>query len=116
LPSFYAPEFYSLGGFLNLSGLPETALLGPNYAITRAVYFRKIGRGGEGFFEFPAYIGMSLEAGGTWNEPGAISWGTAHKDGSVFLAFDTFLGPLYLGSGYDTRGLAAFFLFLGRTF
>jgi NTE family protein len=116
LPSFYAPEFYSLGGFLNLSGLPETALLGPNYAITRAVYFRKIGRGGEGFFEFPAYIGMSLEAGGTWNEPGEISWGTAHKDGSVFLAFDTFLGPLYLGSGYDTRGLAAFFLFLGRTF
>ncbi len=116
LPTYYAPEFYSLGGFLNLSGLPETALLGPNYAITRAVYFRKIGRGGEGFFEFPAYVGMSLEAGGTWSEPKEMSWGTAHKDASVFLAFDTFLGPLYLGSGYDTRGLAAFFLFLGRTF
>jgi len=116
VPTFYAPEFYSLGGFLNLSGLPQTALLGSNYAITRAVYFRKIGRGGEGFFEFPAYIGMSLEAGGTWKEPGEISWGTAHKDASVFLAFDTFLGPLYLGSGYDTRGDAAFFLFLGRTF
>jgi NTE family protein len=116
LPTYYAPEFYSLGGFLNLSGLPETALLGPNYAITRAVYFRKIGRGGAGFFEFPAYIGMSLEAGGTWSEPKEMSWGSAHKDASVFLAFDTFLGPLYLGSGYDTRGLAAFFLFLGRTF
>jgi predicted acylesterase/phospholipase RssA len=110
------PEFYSLGGFLNLSGLAQTSLIGPNYAITRAIYFRKIGRGGEGFFEFPAYIGMSLEAGNTWNERGEISYGSARKDGSIFVAFDTFLGPLYLGSGYDTRGTSAYFLFLGRTF
>ncbi|MGO8854724.1 MAG: patatin-like phospholipase family protein [Steroidobacteraceae bacterium] len=110
------PEFYSLGGFFNLSGLPQTSLIGPNYAITRAIYFRKIGRGGEGFFEFPAYIGMSLEVGNTWNERGEISYGSARKDGSIFVAFDTFLGPLYLGSGYDTRGSSAYFLFLGRTF
>ena len=110
------PEFYSLGGFFNLSGLPQTSLIGPNYAITRAIYFRKIGRGGEGFFEFPAYIGMSLEVGNTWNERGEISYGSARKDGSIFVAFDTFLGPLYLGSGYDTRGNSAYFLFLGRTF
>ncbi len=110
------PEFYSLGGFLNLSGLPQTSLIGPNYAITRAVYFRKIGRGGEGFFEFPAYIGLSLEIGNTWNERSEISYGSARKDGSIFVAFDTFLGPLYLGSGYDTRGSSAYFLFLGRTF
>jgi NTE family protein len=110
------PEFYSLGGFFNLSGLAQTSLTGPNYAITRAIYFRKIGRGGEGFFEFPAYIGMSLEVGNTWNERGEISYGSARKDGSIFIAFDTFLGPLYLGSGYDTRGNSAYFLFLGRTF
>jgi NTE family protein len=110
------PEFYSLGGFFNLSGLAQTSLIGPNYAITRAIYFRKIGRGGEGFFEFPAYIGMSLEVGNTWNERGEISYGSARKDGSIFIAFDTFLGPLYLGSGYDTRGDSAYFLFLGRTF
>ena len=91
-------------------------MIGPNYAITRAIYFRKIGRGGEGFFEFPAYIGMSLEVGNTWNERSEISYGSARKDGSIFVAFDTFLGPLYLGSGYDTRGNSAYFLFLGRTF
>ena len=79
-------------------------LLGPNYAIARAIYFRKIGRGGEGFFEFPAYIGMSLELGNTWEHRGDISFGSAHKDASVFLAFDTFLGPVYLGSGYDQTG------------
>jgi NTE family protein len=110
------PEFYSLGGFFNLSGLAQTSLIGPNYAITRAIYFRKIGRGGEGFFEFPAYIGMSLEVGNTWNQRRDIGFGSARKDGSIFVAFDTFLGPLYLGSGYDTRGNSAYYLFLGRTF
>jgi NTE family protein len=110
------PDFYSLGGFFNLSGLAPTSLFGPHYAITRAIYFRKIGRGGEGFFEFPAYIGMSLELGNTWDHRGDMSFGSARKDGSVFLAFDTFLGPVYLGTGYDQHGSSAYYLFLGKTF
>ncbi len=110
------PEYFSLGGFFNLSGLSPTSLYGPNYAITRTIYFRKISRGGEGFFEFPAYIGMSLEMGNTWAHRGDMSVGSARKDASVFVAFDTFLGPVYLGSGYDTRGHSAYYLFLGRTF
>jgi NTE family protein len=109
-------DFYSLGGFLSLSGLAPQSLIGPDYAIARAIYFRKIGRGGEGFWEFPAYIGMSLEVGNTWERRSAMSYGSARKDASVFLAFDTFLGPLYLGTGYDESGNSAFFLFLGRTF
>jgi len=109
-------DFYSLGGFFNLSGLAPQSLTGPDYAIARAIYFRKIGHGGEGFLEFPAYIGMSLEVGNVWERRGEISYGSAHKDASVFLAFDTYLGPLYLGTGYDDRGNSAFFLFLGRTF
>jgi NTE family protein len=110
------PEFYSLGGFFNLSGLAPQSLLGPHYAITRAIYFRKIGRGGEGFFEFPAYIGASLEVGNTWAQRGDFSLGSAHKDASIFFAIDTFLGPVYLGTGYDERGTSGFYLFLGRTF
>jgi NTE family protein len=110
------PEFYSLGGFFNLSGLAPDSLIGPNFAIARAIYFRKIGRGGEGFFEFPAYLGLSLELGNTWQHRGDLSYGSARKDASVFFAFDTFLGPVYLGSGYDQAGTAAFYLFLGRTF
>jgi NTE family protein len=110
------PELFSLGGFFNLSGLAPTSLFGPHYAIARAIYFRKIGRGGEGFFEFPAYIGMSFEMGNVWQQRGDMSFGSTHKDGSLFVAFDTFLGPVYLGSGYDTAGHSAFYLFLGRTF
>ncbi len=110
------PDFYSLGGFFNLSGLAPNSLYGPNYAIARTIYFRKIGRGGEGFFEFPAYIGASLEVGNVWQHRGDINFGSAHKDASLFIAFDTFLGPLYLGSGYDTAGHSAYYLFLGKTF
>jgi NTE family protein len=109
-------DFYSLGGFFNLSGLAPQSLLGPNYAITRAIYFRRISRGGEGLFEVPVYIGMSLELGNTWQQRNDMNVGSARKDGSVFVAFDTFLGPLYLGTGYDTAGYSAFSLFLGRTF
>jgi len=110
------PEFYSLGGFFNLSGLASQSLIGPHYAISRAIYFRKIGRGGEGLFEFPAYVGASLEVGNTWERRGDMSVGSARKDASIFFAIDTYLGPVYLGTGYDERGTSGFYLFLGRTF
>ncbi len=109
-------DFYPLGGFLNLSGLAPQSLYGPNFAIARAIYFRKVGRGGQGFFDFPVYIGMSLEAGNIWQQRSSFGWGGAHKDVSLFLGLDTPVGPLYLGSGYDQSGNNAFFLFLGRTF
>jgi hypothetical protein len=34
----------------------------------------------------------------------------------VFIAIDTLLGPVYVGSGYDQTGQAGYYLFLGRTF
>ena len=116
IPPTAVPDLFSLGGFFNLSGLAPNSLYGPNYAIARAIYFRKIGRGGEGFFEFPAYIGASFELGNTWQRRSDMSLGSARKDGALFVAFDTFLGPVYLGSGYDTAGHSAYYLFLGRTF
>ncbi|MFO1469243.1 MAG: patatin-like phospholipase family protein [Steroidobacteraceae bacterium] len=109
-------DLYTLGGFFNLSGRPAQSVFGAHYAIARAIYFRKIGRGGEGLFDFPAYLGVALEAGNAWNRRGDISLHSAHKDAAVFLGLDTFLGPLYLGTGYDEAGTSAFYLFLGRTF
>ncbi|MDE2348702.1 MAG: patatin-like phospholipase family protein [Gammaproteobacteria bacterium] len=109
-------DFYTLGGFLNLSGLAAGSLDGPNFAIVRSAYLRKIGHGGAGLLEFPAYLGVSVEAGNVWQRRGQISYGGAHKDIALFLGLDTLLGPLYVGGGYDTRGLSAYYLFLGRTF
>ena len=109
-------DLYTLGGFFNLSGLPTQSVYGAHYAIARAIYFRKIGRGGEGLLDFPAYLGLALEAGNAWEHRGEMSFKSAHKDATLFLGLDTLLGPLYLGTGYDESGSSAFYLFLGRTF
>lgn len=107
---------YSLGGFLNLSGMAPGSLAGRHYAITRLLYYRQIGRGGEGFLNVPAYAGLSFEAGNVWEDRSDIGFGSARKQGSVFLGFDTLFGPVYLGGGWGEGGDSALYLFLGRTF
>ena len=107
---------FPLGGFLNLSGLRADSLLGPDFGIARALYYRQIGRGGLGYFDVPTYLGMSLEMGNVWQSRSAASFGNTQKDASVFLGLDTLLGPLYIATGFDQHGNEAFYLFLGRTF
>jgi len=111
------PEnFFTLGGFFNLSGLAPASLSGPHYGIARLIYYRKVGRGGAGVLDLPAYIGASLEFGNTWLERDDISTGDLRRDASLFFGVDTPLGPVYLAAGFDEEGDKAFYLFLGRTF
>lgn len=107
---------FPLGGFLNLSGLRQYSLYGPHYGIGRLLFYRKIGRGGPGYFDVPVYLGMSLEAGNVWQYMSDAKLTNLHKDASVFLGLDTFLGPVYVGTGFDDHGDQAYYLFLGRTF
>jgi NTE family protein len=108
--------FFPLGGFLNLSGVPAETLAGPQYAIGRLIYLRKVGNGGEGILDVPAYVGTSVEAGNVWTQRRDISFGSTRKDFSVFFGADTYIGPAYLAVGYDESGSTAFYLFLGRSF
>jgi len=107
---------FPLGGFLNLSGLKQYSLYGPHYGVARLLLYREIARGGPGYLGVPVYLGMSLEAGNVWRNMSDIRWSTLREDQSIFLGLDTFLGPVYLGTGFDDRGDQSFYLFLGRTF
>jgi NTE family protein len=107
---------FPLGGFFNLSGLRADSLTGRHFGIARFLYYKQIGRGGEGFLDVPAYLGLSLEAGNVWDDRHDASFSSARKNGSLYVGFDTLLGPVYLGAGYDESGQEAFYLFLGRTF
>jgi NTE family protein len=107
---------FPLGGFLDLSGLKDYSLYGPDFGIARLLLYRKIGRGGPGYLDVPVYLGMSLEAGNVWPRLRAAKLTGLHKDASIFIGLDTFLGPVYLGSGFDDHGHQAYYLFLGRTF
>ncbi len=109
-------SYFSLGGFLNMSGLAPESLVGPNFAIMRAIYYQQIGSGGPGILNVPVYVGTSLEFGNVWNNRRDMSFGTARTNGSLFLGLDTLLGPVYLATGFDDKGGSAYYLFLGRTF
>lgn len=115
-PPLTPESFFSLGGFFNLSGLPPGYLSGPHYGIARLLYYRRVGRGGSGVLDLPAYAGLSLEAGNTWMERGDMNVDDLRTNGSLFFGVDTPLGPLYLATGFDEDGDKAFYLFLGRTF
>jgi NTE family protein len=109
-------QLYTLGGFLKLSGLPVDAMIGTQYGLARAIVYRRVSRGGTGFFEFPAYLGVSLEAGDTWDARGDFEWSNLQPAGSVFLGAESPLGPVYLAAGLADGGQQAFYLMLGRTF
>lgn len=109
-------DLFTLGGFLNISGLPSDALAGTQYGIVRGMVYRRISRGGTGFFEFPAYLGFSLEAGNAWLTRDDVDFGDLETGGSVFLGAESPFGPVYLAAGFAEGGESAFYLFLGKTF
>jgi NTE family protein len=103
---------FRMGGFLDLSGLPQDYLSGAHTAILQAIYYRKAPL--IPFFDW--YVGSSLELGNAWESRDDISVGSAILNGSVFLGLDTPLGPLYLGYGLAEGGSNAAFFYLGKTF
>jgi NTE family protein len=109
-------SFFSLGGFLNMSGVAPDSLVGPHFAIARGIYYRQIGQKGTGFLDVPVYIGASIEKGNVWAQRRDISFSSAKTNGSLFIGLDTLLGPVYFATGFDDNGGSAYYLFLGRTF
>ena len=109
-------ELFTLGGLFDLSGLPPDSLAGTQYGIARAIVYRKISRGGTGFFEFPAYLGISVEAGNVWQRRRDVEIGDLRTGGSLFLGAESPFGPVYLATGLAEGGEQAFYLYLGKTF
>jgi NTE family protein len=107
-------DYYTLGGLFNLSGRVADSLAGPHFAVARAIYYRRIGRGGDGFLNVPTYVGTSLELGNVWQRRGDMSLESARVNGSLFLGLDTPIGPVYLATGFEEGGGNAFYLLLGR--
>ena len=99
-----------LGGFLNLSGLRANQLRGQYMAIGRVITYYKVGTSFIGDF----YLGGSLESGNVWQED--FDFDNLQLAGSIFLGYDTILGPVYLGLGYIDQGESAGYFYLGRTF
>jgi NTE family protein len=113
-PTDQVQDWYSLGGLFNLSGLSPDQISGPQFGIARAIAYRRIGSGQEGFFDVPSYVGFSVELGNVWLQRSDASVDSALVNGSAFLGFDTFLGPVYLAAGFSEGGDRTLYLLLGR--
>lgn len=106
-------DYFTLGGFLRLSGLERDAISGPYTGLARLVYYREVGQNG-GVFDMPLYLGGSVEAGNAWQNRSEISFGSMTVNGSLFAGVDTFLGRLFLAAGFSEEGESSFYLFFGN--
>jgi len=105
-------SLFELGGFLLISGLAEDQLSGQHFGIARLVYYRRLSD--DGFLRlFDTYLGGSLETGNVWQDADDISFDDTITAGSVFLGFDTPVGPLYTGYGATDTNEQSAFIFLG---
>ncbi|WP_407315780.1 patatin-like phospholipase family protein [Pseudomonas sp. nanlin1] len=106
---------YLLGGARQLSGFRQNSLTGQNVSLARAVYYRRLTPRAYLPLDFPVYLGASLERGRAWNNDNAFDSGYINA-ASVFLGFDTPLGPLNFSYGVNDQDQQALYLNLGQTF
>lgn len=103
-----------LGGLFNLSGLQRYELNGRYKLFGGLIYHYRLMDNDLGAFKLPIYLGGSLERGGIWNDRHDISWDSGLLGGSLFVAADTFLGPVYLAYGRTEDGEDSVYLFIGN--
>ncbi|AJO77212.1 patatin-like phospholipase family protein [Pseudomonas sp. MRSN 12121] len=106
---------FVLGGARQLSGFRQDALSGQNISLMRAVYYRRLTPRSYLPLDFPLYIGGSLERGRAWNNDNEFDSGYINA-ASIFLGFDTPLGPLNFSYGFNDDNQKAVYLNLGQTF
>ncbi|SDJ95087.1 patatin-like phospholipase family protein [Pseudomonas indica] len=106
---------FQLGGARQLSGFRQDALSGQNVSLGRLVYYRRMTQRSILPLDFPLYLGGSLERGRVWNNDNAFDSGYINA-ASIFLGFDTPLGPLNFGYGFNDEDEKALYLNLGGTF
>jgi NTE family protein len=105
---------FGLGGFLNLSGTPAGAVTGSQAVMLAGLAYYRLGEFLPRALGRSLYAGFSLEAGNAWQRKSDIDYGRVRKAGSVFLGFDSIIGPMYFGWGHTYGGSSALYLFLGR--
>jgi len=106
---------FQLGGARQLSGFRQDALAGQNISLARMIYFRQMTPRSFLPLDFPLYLGASLERGRAWNNDNAFDSGYINA-GSVFIGYETPLGPLNFSYGLNDEAERALYMNLGRSF
>jgi len=99
---------FQAGGFARLSGYNPRELVGSHFAMLLTGYRYEIGRTGL----LPAYLGFTVEAGNVADRRRDLN-DDIRGAGSLYLGYDSPLGPLYFGYGTAEGGRHRLFLRIG---
>jgi len=100
-------DMYTLGGFASMSGYEEEELRGQYLGLGRLGYYYQILN--------TWYLGGWAEAGNAWLASDEVSFDNLRYSGTVILAKDTMIGPLYVAWAMAEEGRNKFYFILGRT-
>ena len=102
---------FRAGGLTRMSGYAPNELNGQNFGLILAGYRYEAFK--TGFL--PAYVGGTLEYGNVAADRDDI-FDEGILNGSIYLGYQSPIGPLYLGYGWAEGGRKLFFLKLGTVF
>ena len=103
-------NLFTLGGFARLSGFTTRELAGQHSALAVLAYYRRLNNNPRR----PVYAGVSFESGNVWQNRSDMSLDDTIQAGSLFMAVNTFLGPIYLAYGRAEGANEAVYFFIGR--
>ena len=107
----------TIGGFLNLSGIPRNSLIGQNKVFTSLVYRYRWFDNDFGLFTSPFYVGGSIEYGGVWSDPDIrLDSAPLYRAGSLFVGIDSPIGPIMFGYGRTEDNFDSIYLSIGTDF
>lgn len=104
-------NLYRLGGRWRLAGFQHNQLTGQAYALGFAGYTYELGK----VLGRSAQAGGTLEYGNAWQHRSDMALGDGIWNGSVFLGFDSWVGPLIFGMGFREGGENVIFIELGQS-
>jgi NTE family protein len=105
-------RWYQLGGLGRLSGLAPDQLSGRHVGLLSLALYRRL----NDIQFFPAYAGLTIEAGNVWNLSRDIGLDDLRYSGSLFIGAESPIGPVYLAAGYSDSGDAAVYFYVGNPF
>lgn len=104
-------SIYRLGGRWRLAGFQQNQLTGQDYALGFAGYTYELGK----VLGRSAQVGGTVEYGNAWQRRSDMSLSDGIWNGSLFLGFDSWIGPLIFGLGMREGGHRVVFIELGQS-
>ena len=103
---------YRLGGRGKLVGYRPNERTGQHYAVVYTGYTYQLAE----VFGRSALVGGTLEYGNAWEQRSQMAWDDGLWNGSVYLGFDSWIGPMLFGYGMREGGEGVLFIEIGQPF